>query len=644
MDRICSLQLLQFEIDKAKMLMESDKNNKEWSEDMKKLESQYEKIKNELGSGELTDKLVLENMKKELQFYNALEIALKRTGKCPDEDYGRIKKRSEILHSEIKKKEAKFKEQKNEIIIEEKKKEEEKEEKKEKEKKEEKKKNANVIYVGTNIDEDSVDPEHFLDQEEVKIDVERVNKEQYDEMIRRKEEYKGGLNYLLDNGLTKEYDNLFKKMDKFNASLTILRKKGQIPINAMPPKLTPEILLNTTMEKRKASYTELTKLLHEERLFYQNQIRSSQQENSSVMSHYTERIREISHLISTMTNDHRNPWIPCPLYHKETDRVEVNAIQRDIKEGEVVIEYFPSPNLTKNNNCFAHYELRGEGGIFKGEFSGFRYDKIKIQLPKRQKNIHEHELSFKLQEKQCFCCMPIRARIETKLLNLEEASTAVYNQPGVNSFKVVVRIRAPSNGSNTEFIERENIVIDKIYPGFREVVQSPRRLPSNEPSNNIIRRNTSIKEEKKITQPNLGKKNTMEQDRPLPEVLENLPNGVKDADIRDPDNVDNLVCVTYLEERIKVLNSRMQKLAEEGKKVPDVMKNKVLLMVRNLSLLKASIENEKLSIEQYKEYLGRQLAKDKAVLEYLVKHNQNTKAGTVRVRIEFINKELASFN
>ena len=601
MNKKCSLQMLQLEIDRAKTLMKSDKKNKKLYENVKKLESQYEKIKNELDSGKLTDELVLEDMKKESECNNALE----RTDECPEEDNGRIRKRSEIPDSEIK-----------EI---------------------EEKEDISVIYVGTNKDENSVIPETFLAEEEIKINIERVNKEQYDEIIRRKKEYESGLEYLLNNGFISEYENLLGKMKMFNASLITLNKRGRIPVNQMPPKLTPQILFNTTIEKRKASYTELTKLLHDDKTFFQDQIKKSHQEDSELISNYTNRVKEISHLMSIIMNNQRNPWIPCPLYRKETNTVEVNAIQRDIKEGEVVIEYFPSHNLEQNKNYFVLYELRGRSGIFKGEFSGSKWGKVKIQLPKRDRNIHEHEFSFKLQERQClFCCTPIRGKIETKLSDLEGASTAVYKQSGDKSFDVVVKIRAPCNGSNTELIEREEVVIDKIYPGFGEVVQPSR--PIRPPDN------TSIEEHKEIVQSNLEERNTIERDQPSPEVLENLPKGVKDADIQDPDNVDNLVCVSYLEERIKVLNSRMMKLVEEGKKVPDVAKNKVNLMVTNLSLLKADIENGKLSIEQYKESLERQLEKDKALLEYFVKHNEDTKAETVRGRIECINRELSSFN
>jgi hypothetical protein len=180
--------------------------------------------------------------------------------------------------------------------------------------------------------------------------------------------------------------------------------------------------------------------------------------------------------------------------------------------------------------------------------------------------------------------------------------------------------------------EVKEVVIDKIYPEFRGAVVTP---PACEPTKvgGLSRRaSQKIKQKKTMTQP------------PSLKVLENLPSGVNHIDIQDPDNAGNLICVSYLEKRIKVLNLQMATAINKGMKVPDAIKNKVKLMIRNKTILEGSINSEKLSPEQYKEILGKQLEKDKATLEYLVKCKQDKNAAIVRERIDCINNELSSFN
>eukprot|EP00826_Nyctotherus_ovalis_P054633 TRINITY_DN716_c0_g3_i1.p1 TRINITY_DN716_c0_g3~~TRINITY_DN716_c0_g3_i1.p1 ORF type:complete len:447 (+),score=111.31 TRINITY_DN716_c0_g3_i1:831-2171(+) len=446
----------------------------------------------------------------------------------------------------------------------------------------------------------------------------------------------------MNNGLTDEYDNLLKKTDGFKACLRTLEKKGKVPAEQIPPKLTSALLFNVTIEKRNEGLMTLMKLLQKEKLFIQDQVKNRRQKDKSVLLNYAKRDQEINKWIATMKGMARNPWAPCPLYHEESNFIEVQAVHKDIKEGELVLDYVPDPSLAQNSNYVVVYELRGDRGVLNGEFAGASSNRVSLQLPDRNKNIHEYDLTVQLQEKQCFLCNPIRGKISTKLLALEESYMAEY-KPAQGKFKVVAKVRAPCNGSNTELKETKEVVIDRLYPAFREIAAAPQ--PKQLPASTLQPKPSNPNPPTKVGGSQaVEKKKTLTADPPLPKVLEGLPEGVGDVDIRDPDNVGNLVCASYLEKRIGVLNSQISQVAGRGGKIPDAVKNRVNLMVRNNAILQGNIESGKLSPEQYKEYLGRQLVKDKAALEYLEKYKQNTKAALVRERIECINKELVSFN
>ena len=45
-----------------------------------------------------------------------------------------------------------------------------------------------------------------------------------------------------------------------------------------------------------------------------------------------------------------------------------------------------------------------------------------------------------------------------------------------------------------------------------------------------------------------------------------LPEGVTAADVKDPDNIENLVCVSVLEKKVEEFNGKMQAALRAGKR------------------------------------------------------------------------------
>ena len=66
-------------------------------------------------------------------------------------------------------------------------------------------------------------------------------------------------------------------------------------------------------------------------------------------------------------------------------------------------------------------------------------------------------------------------------------------------------------------------------------------------------------------------------------------------------------------------------------------------MVRNCALIESKIEKGTLTPEMYKNYLEKQLERDKKILKCLQKYNQKNKIIAIKERIECLLNEIKSF-
>ena len=78
----------------------------------------------------------------------------------------------------------------------------------------------------------------------------------------------------------------------------------------------------------------------------------------------------------------------------------------------------------------------------------------------------------------------------------------------------------------------------------------------------------------------------------------------------------------------------------EKTKIPDSIRNKVLLFQKQKIGIESAIENEQVSFEQYMEYLKKSLTHDKILLDYFTQIGSQNKAEIVRNRIKCTEKEL----
>jgi hypothetical protein len=93
-----------------------------------------------------------------------------------------------------------------------------------------------------------------------------------------------------------------------------------------------------------------------------------------------------------------------------------------------------------------------------------------------------------------------------------------------------------------------------------------------------------------------------------------LPEGVTQEDIKDPDNMANMTCMTYIEKRLAEQQTKIQHCASEGIRIPPAEKDKLMALTKQKFTLQAQVNSGKMSEEQYKDWNVRQLAKDGRLL------------------------------
>lgn len=133
------------------------------------------------------------------------------------------------------------------------------------------------------------------------------------------------------------------------------------------------------------------------------------------------------------------------------------------------------------------------------------------------------------------------------------------------------------------------------------------------------------------------------KDAVLPEKLTDLPAILREIDVRDPDDIGNLIVASYLDKKIASYSAMIKQLSDKGAKIPEAMHSKLLLMTKNKAILGNQISSGKLPAATYKKYLENQRAKDQALFGYLKVHGQTTKMNIVKDRLICIQNELKSF-
>jgi len=639
-----------------------------------------ENIQNEL----ITIEKYTSDMKKELAYEKNLLESLSMS-KCNKEDIRRVKKRVELLTKEIadcedvanSEPQPTEEEHKSEEKKEEKKEENNmrvKEEGHEKEKsivteKEEVKVNKEPIEHANRIltKQSTIDPNFYLENkiDEKTIDFKKVDKGQYDTVVERENEYRDAASYLMQNGLIEKAQALLKKVDKLDKCLKLIIEGKKIDLLKIEPPITPEIMFNCSKENRDATFNDIIRQLQKQAAPLQHKLeafkklsKKDKDQISKQMLPIAKKLKQEESVINTLKTFAKNPWTPVPAYIIEPVFRDVDITNKNIKNNILSVDYEPDAKMAKKYYYELFYELKNDKNDVTGKIEGHRSQKIDIQFPKGTKDISGCMLTLKLRGRRWFFFKSYRAELQLRLNELEHENEIKHQVPEFRNkyvIKVTIRVRLPADGRSIKTIEGKELIVNRIYKPFRgysepDIAQVPVKKAApvpkkrvSEPITKALIGSSSNKLSRKSEGVVTSKAAVVsEADPPLPNKLE-LPPGVEARDVVDPDNIANLVCVSYLDKRISYYNNIIKQMSDKGNKVPDAMAKIVNQMSRNKGAIEGQIERGVLTPDKYKEFLQMQLEKDKKLLECLEKYKQKKKVAIVKERIECLQNEINSF-
>ncbi len=499
----------------------------------------------------------------------------------------------------------------------------------------------------------SFDPNDIVEGE---VDLSKADKKQYELVSSRINEYRKAAEYLLNNGLMQQGQSVIGKIDNLKSSLAVIAQGKKVDTLKLEAPLNPETMFGLTHDKRIKALQEiaghLQKLLTSHNNAAQQAFRGAKKDKSLAKTHLL-KAQEADRWISYMKAAMSNAWLPLPAYHFDTVIEETQVLQKDVPANILMLEYIPDPRMLKKKYYNIEYELNNGHSNVEGKFDAYDKSKVKIRFPDGTKQIHEAELSLKLIGRLYLFLSPTRAEAHVKLSALESQtvmSIPFNEERGKYKLSVTVRVRVPSNGKSTIESEHQEIVIDRAYPSFIEPkrVLAPQHTRSAAPAPPTAKSEVAARpvahKKPAVGAQSVAAPKPRAGDPPLPKVLENLPPRVREIDVRDPDDIGNLTCASYLQTKIATYTAEIKKRGAAGQKIPEQMSKKLGLMTRNHAAITGQIDSGKLTPDMYRKFLEAQYEKDKGLYVYLEKLGQKSRMGVVRERIQCIAKELKSLS
>eukprot|EP00831_Metopus_contortus_P019048 TRINITY_DN18195_c0_g1_i2.p1 TRINITY_DN18195_c0_g1~~TRINITY_DN18195_c0_g1_i2.p1 ORF type:complete len:391 (-),score=66.17 TRINITY_DN18195_c0_g1_i2:62-1234(-) len=386
----------------------------------------------------------------------------------------------------------------------------------------------------------------------------------------------------------------------------------------MPPNLSPEIMYGMSLIEKTEHFQKIITALESLQEFYINisveekakALKLPKKQSKSVMiksKSYREKANEVSETLKKIRGNYEAPYQMLPLYHYSTIKQEVQVINKELSLAQMLFQYSPDTSVIESKQlCEIVYFLdKKELGSFDGSQS---FDKI-VSVPTKAAFLEKGIFSLQIFTDRHSSKEQKIGELELKqeAFRLTNEINASFNSPTIQ-FRVTLKIRQATRKDEIKLIEKSIIVIDKLFPLC------------------------IIPEIPVLDFPLLKSKSE-----------DGIPAGLREIDINDPDDVGNLICVSYLEKKIKFYTSFVEKASNQGRKVPTRVKEKLQTLTLNHVTLMKEIDQGRLTPHLYKTYLQKQASKDQSLLSYFSSKKMENKVQIVRERLHCIMNELHSF-
>ena len=115
-----------------------------------------------------------------------------------------------------------------------------------------------------------------------------------------------------------------------------------------------------------------------------------------------------------------------------------------------------------------------------------------------------------------------------------------------------------------------------------------------------------------------------------------IPAGINKEEIKDPDTQQNLWSVYYCQKMYEKYQEVSETLSGNDQQIASFKYN---MYLTRYHALVGAIESGQVDQDQYLGYLDKALAHDKILLKYFIDTKNQSKAGIVKYRMEWIQKE-----
>jgi hypothetical protein len=485
--------------------------------------------------------------------------------------------------------------------------------------------------------------------EEEKIDFTKVDKTQYELMVQRLKNYTEAAEYFANNGLVKKAEQFAKTADRFRAYIGVLKMGKKLDLIKIEPPLTPEVFHGQETAARiqlfQAMTEKLQAQLNTDKAAAKECIEKSKKVKTgkATAERYVKKAEEAARMLAQVKEIMKNPWQPCPSWHMDTIQEQKEITQEDVQLREVVFETVPNPQAAAKSDLKLEYVVSTKEETFKGTIDAHVAARVQLPFVKSIKHIERAEAALSLTSSSMLVFSKTHATLQVKLDKFASQTKIPVELTDTSKqlkLQILFKVHAPTKSKEVLTTERKELVIDMIYPAFRSK-DVPRTQAAARGPPAKKQAQAPGEEQKRSSESQV---HTAGKDPALPEKLPNVPRGIREVDVRDPDDAGNLVCVTYLERKVASFTAAVKTISERGGKIPEGLHAKLNLMTKQHAILNAQIESGKLPAPVYKKYLETQLAKDQTLYTYLKQLKQESKMNIVKERIICVQKELQSFS
>lgn len=113
-----------------------------------------------------------------------------------------------------------------------------------------------------------------------------------------------------------------------------------------------------------------------------------------------------------------------------------------------------------------------------------------------------------------------------------------------------------------------------------------------------------------------------------------IPEGISQDEIDDPDLLRNCPSLLYCQERVKKLKLAVDSSMKNQVLIDSKIRAKYLAFQKHQLGIQSAIENEQITFDKYLEFLEKSLKHDKILYDYFVSMEDGTKAAIVKFRME----------